>query len=316
VSQATGRAQAADEVDSFALFFVIVFLWCIELHCLIQIIISRLTLLIYSERKKFWLKWAAFAYVSLLNVSVFIIWIPAQLQYDPYHEINLIWDRVEKALYLILDLCLNLYFTHLVKTKMISSGVTNYWSLYKFNVWKIVISLSMDILIIALMSLSNALLYMQSHPVAYMIKLNIEMSMAHLIGKIARSQAGGMSYSDPTHSTGRKGGAIHLSETRKSKDRHSKKIDLTMTSRLDEADLKDDARYQAWVSTGAPASREGKIEQARGDGSRSPGLSMVDEETNPQHGFIAKDTSVYITPEPVADECAPSESSSTRKLRP
>jgi hypothetical protein len=148
-----------------------------------------------------------------------------------------------------------------------------------------------------------------------MIKLNIEMSMAHLIGKIARSQDGGMSYSDPTHGTGRRGGAIHLTGTRKGKDRHSKKIELTMTSHLDEADLKDDARYQAWVSTGAPASRDGDIEHARGDGSRSPGLSMVGEETNQPHGFITKDTSVYITSEPVADDCAPSESSSTRQLR-
>src|SRR6266498_2349711 len=36
------------------------------------------------------------------------------------------------------------------------------------------------------MSLKNQLVYIQFHPVAYMIKLNIEMSMAALITKLAR----------------------------------------------------------------------------------------------------------------------------------
>lgn len=33
---------------------------------------------------------------------------------------------------------------------------------------------------------------MQFHPLAYIVKLNIEMSMADLIGKIARSRNGGI----------------------------------------------------------------------------------------------------------------------------
>ncbi|RDW65121.1 hypothetical protein BP6252_10772 [Coleophoma cylindrospora] len=38
------------------------------------------------------------------------------------------------------------------------------------------------------MSLRNTFVYMQFHPLAYMVKLRIELSMADLIGKVARSE--------------------------------------------------------------------------------------------------------------------------------
>lgn len=41
-------------------------------------------------------------------------------------------------------------------------------------------------MLIGLMSLRNQVVYIQFHPVAYMVKLNIEMSMAGLITKLAR----------------------------------------------------------------------------------------------------------------------------------
>ena len=42
-------------------------------------------------------------------------------------------------------------------------------------------------MLIGLMSLPNQVVYMQFHPVAYKVKLNIEMSMANLIRKIAKA---------------------------------------------------------------------------------------------------------------------------------
>lgn len=42
-------------------------------------------------------------------------------------------------------------------------------------------------MLIGLMSLQNQVVYIQFHPVAYMVKLNIEMSMAGLITKLARN---------------------------------------------------------------------------------------------------------------------------------
>ena len=52
------------------------------------------------------------------------------------------------------------------------------------------------------MSLPNTFVYMQFHPVAYIVKLNIEMTMANLISKVAR-----VSNSTGTHSS--RGQASH-----------------------------------------------------------------------------------------------------------
>lgn len=73
----------------------------------------------------------------------------------------------------------------------------------RYNTQIIGVSLAMDVLIIgtppscilflliayknaAMMSLRNDFVYMQFHPVAYLVKLNIEMSMSNLIIKVAR----------------------------------------------------------------------------------------------------------------------------------
>src|SRR3954452_40080 len=42
-------------------------------------------------------------------------------------------------------------------------------------------------MLIALMQLKNAQIYVQFHPLVYMVKLNIELSMATLIKKLARA---------------------------------------------------------------------------------------------------------------------------------
>lgn len=46
-------------------------------------------------------------------------------------------------------------------------------------------------MLIGLMSLRNQLVYIQFHPVTYMVKLNIEMSMAAMITKLARERGTG-----------------------------------------------------------------------------------------------------------------------------
>ncbi|KAG9537066.1 hypothetical protein KCU71_g21294, partial [Aureobasidium melanogenum] len=45
----------------------------------------------------------------------------------------------------------------------------------------------MDVMLLGLMALPNQVVYIQFHPVAYMVKLYIEMSMADLIVKVATS---------------------------------------------------------------------------------------------------------------------------------
>ncbi|KAJ4353007.1 hypothetical protein N0V95_003725 [Ascochyta clinopodiicola] len=104
-----------------------------------------------------------------------------------YHIINEYWDRIEKFLYLIVDAALNWYFLKTVKANLISNGLTKYNRLVRFNQRIVVVSLLMDVMIIGAMSIPNSFVYIQFHPLAYLVKLNIEMVMANLIKRIAIS---------------------------------------------------------------------------------------------------------------------------------
>lgn len=58
-----------------------------------------------------------------------------------------------------------------------------------------------QVLLIGLMSLPNQVVYVQFHPVTYMVKLNIEMSMASLISRLARGSIDNdMPFTADTHS--------------------------------------------------------------------------------------------------------------------
>jgi hypothetical protein len=70
-------------------------------------------------------------------------------------HINNIWDRTEKGLYLILDAFLNYCFIRVVKANLIEYGLEKYNTLVRFNQCMIVVSLLMDVMIIAAMSLPN-----------------------------------------------------------------------------------------------------------------------------------------------------------------
>ncbi|KAH7312651.1 hypothetical protein B0I35DRAFT_356415 [Stachybotrys elegans] len=173
---------------SFAFYFVILTTWALQVQFLLQIIINRCAILL-SDRVFVWrLKYGVAALITAINISVYCIWVPARLQIsERYIHINEIWDRCEKAIYLVVDGCLNILFIRIVKQNLVENGLLKYRNLVKFNMFIIGFSLSMDVLIIAMMSLENTFVYMQFHPLAYIVKLNIEMSMASLIAKIAKS---------------------------------------------------------------------------------------------------------------------------------
>ncbi|KAJ4368409.1 hypothetical protein N0V83_006766 [Neocucurbitaria cava] len=127
-------------------------------------------------------------FVTAINISVFNIWIPARLQINhKYQVINEYWDRIEKGLYLAVDAYLNWYFLKTVKANLINNGLTKYNKLVRFNQQIVLVSLLMDVMIIAAMSIPNSFVYIQFHPLAYLVKLNIEMTMANLIKRIAIS---------------------------------------------------------------------------------------------------------------------------------
>ncbi|TDZ54470.1 hypothetical protein CTRI78_v006351 [Colletotrichum trifolii] len=172
---------------SFEYFFLLLILWSIQVQCLMQIIINRIAILLPIQTQATRLKWGVFIVLLAINVSVFCIWIPARLQIShTYIHVNEIWDRIEKGIFLLVDAGLNLTFIYLVKSRLIASGLTKYTRLFRFNLLMIAVSMSLDIVLIGLMSLPNTLIYAQLHPLAYLLKLHIEMGMADLIAKVVR----------------------------------------------------------------------------------------------------------------------------------
>ncbi|KXJ85544.1 hypothetical protein Micbo1qcDRAFT_108513, partial [Microdochium bolleyi] len=169
---------------SFALFFVILCLWSLQVQCIIQIIINRIALLKRDRTRIRQLQWSAFLIIGAINISVFCIWIPAQLQVSQtFITINFYWDRLEKGIFAILDMSLNVYFVRLIRSKLISNGLTKYLPLFWYNCVMICVSIALDVILIGMMSVGDGFIYTQFHPLVYFIKLHIEMSLANLITK-------------------------------------------------------------------------------------------------------------------------------------
>ncbi|KAH6666158.1 hypothetical protein B0J14DRAFT_678858 [Halenospora varia] len=148
------------------------YIWMIWL----EILVCLIFLIIYRQ-KATRLKIGVAILITAVNISVSA----------KYEQVNNIWDRCEKVIYLLVDGALNWYFIHTVKIQLVNQGLVKYNRLVRFNMWIIGFSLSMDVLIISMMSLKNSFVYMQFHPLAYIVKLNIEMSMADLIAKVSRT---------------------------------------------------------------------------------------------------------------------------------
>ncbi|PVI03670.1 hypothetical protein DM02DRAFT_612114 [Periconia macrospinosa] len=172
---------------SFQLFFSLVCMWVVQIQMLTQIIINRISLLSVRRSVAIRLKWTVAIILGLINISVFVIWIPARLQIsETWIHVNEIWDRAEKVVFALIDGSLNAYFIYLVRTKLIENGLTKYMPLFWFNIMMIFISLSLDIILIGMMSLRNGFVYVQFHPLVYLVKLHIEMNNADLIIKIVK----------------------------------------------------------------------------------------------------------------------------------
>ncbi|KAH7108888.1 hypothetical protein B0J13DRAFT_517139 [Dactylonectria estremocensis] len=192
-----------DLKGNFGFFFGSVILWTLQTQLALQIIANRLGLVMVNKKKVKYLRLALLVAVGIVNIAVACIWIPARLtQSKRLLHINDIWDHTEKVLYLLMDLALNSVFLHKVRRELIADGLTKYKLLFNFNVASVAISLSMDILIIVMMSLPNPFLYAVFHPVAYSVKLIIEIMMADLIAKIVRSRNELNSYRSATNTNG------------------------------------------------------------------------------------------------------------------
>lgn len=152
------------------------------------IIVNRLCILIQQPSQRLTLKLVVIGVVSVVSISTSCVWIPAQLQINSsYMSLDKWWDKFEKAIYLLLDLALNILFIRMVKGRLVDHGLKKYDRVMRFNQRIIIVSIGMDILLMSATTLKNPFVYTQFHPVTYIVKLQIEMSMSCLLIKVAHS---------------------------------------------------------------------------------------------------------------------------------
>jgi hypothetical protein len=133
-----------------------VLIWVFQVQLPLQIIINRTALLGPSKIVMRRLRWGVAIFISLINITVFCIWIPARMEISQrYIDINNVWDRIEKVLFAVVDLGLNMYFLYIVKSQLIACGLTKYKLLFNFNIGMVVISIAMDVLLITLMDMTT-----------------------------------------------------------------------------------------------------------------------------------------------------------------
>jgi len=135
-----------------------------------QIIINRCAVVMSDKSEAARIKWITAFVITMINISVFIIWVPAHqpgtspMQVPAYQiilenrwltwsiswkRINIVWDRMEKVIILLIDATLNWYFVRVVNRRLVHQGLTKYDKLVKFNVRIIMVSLAMDVSTIA-----------------------------------------------------------------------------------------------------------------------------------------------------------------------
>ncbi len=111
-----------------------------------QILANRLCLIMFSPTRKRWLRAGLFIAIGIINISVFVVWIPARMHVnEAFVHANNIWDRTEKAIFAVIDMALNFYFMWLVKTNLVASGLTQYNYVYKYNILMVCFSICFDV---------------------------------------------------------------------------------------------------------------------------------------------------------------------------
>lgn len=93
--------------------------------------------------------------IGLVNIAVFYVWTTSQMKGASDYQVmlNHMFEKAEKAFFLVIDLALNLYFLYLVRFHLIADGLSKYWKLFNFNCGMVMISTSMDVLLFGFLSL-------------------------------------------------------------------------------------------------------------------------------------------------------------------
>ncbi|EGG03889.1 uncharacterized protein MELLADRAFT_89799 [Melampsora larici-populina 98AG31] len=171
-------------------FLVALTLWAIQVQIVVQIILNRISMVWSNPRHKTLLWWGVTAWITLINISVYCIWLPATLRLsDNIIMVNRIWDRLEKFLYLLTDAALNVVFIRSVKKQLVANGLTKYDKLVRFNTHIMAVSLSMDLLIIGMMSAPDRFYSVNQTNTAIFLCASLlkEMEMSAMIVAIIQS---------------------------------------------------------------------------------------------------------------------------------
>ncbi|KAK7211326.1 hypothetical protein V2G26_018504 [Clonostachys chloroleuca] len=185
------------------ILFLVLFFWVFQVQLLMQIIVNRIAIIAEHRKTISIMKWTTAGIMTCVNIAVFCIFIPAHR--DPpvsqlFVDINNYWDRASKFIIMALDGFLNWYFLRTVEQRLVKQhNLKKYKPLVSFNARLMALSIAMDAMLIGLMWLENKAVFIQFHPVTYMVKLNIEMSMAKLITRLASN--GGSDEFYPEHNS-------------------------------------------------------------------------------------------------------------------
>lgn len=114
-----------------------------------------------NKRKAAYLKWGLAAAITPVCLAVAYIWISAHVDgaTEAQKSLNFYFEKAEKSFFLVVDLALNLYFLYLVRFNLISAGLTKYWRLFNFNCGMVLISTTMDVLLLGFLSLDDQYMY-------------------------------------------------------------------------------------------------------------------------------------------------------------
>lgn len=64
---------------SLPVLFMVLFFWVFETQLQPQIVINRIGIIAESQKTVTWVKWGTVVFVGLINISVFVIWIPSRM---------------------------------------------------------------------------------------------------------------------------------------------------------------------------------------------------------------------------------------------
>lgn len=120
-------------------------LWAVQLHCVFQIMVSRIVLIWASPSHRQFLRWGIFVWTSVLITAAFSTWIPARLQVSKtFIKLNNIFYPTIRILCLLTNLFLSVTFIQSVKKTLVANGLEKYNKLLKFNAKIMGLSLLLD----------------------------------------------------------------------------------------------------------------------------------------------------------------------------